>query len=101
VISRAALKVVSRGAARTDIVSLPAELLDLDGPALPGVTAPRPPDEAIPATLMPLRDAVDATQRRLVRAALDACGGNWADAARRLDVDPSNLHKLARRLGLK
>lgn len=42
VISRAALKVVSRGAARTDIVSLPAELLDLDGPALPGVTAPRP-----------------------------------------------------------
>jgi anaerobic nitric oxide reductase transcription regulator len=27
--------------------------------------------------------------------------GNWAVAARALDVDPSNLHKLARRLGLK
>ena len=101
VISRAALKVVSRGAARTDIVSLPAELLDLDGPALTGTSAPTPADEAPPATLMPLRDAVDATQRRLVRAALDACSGNWADAARRLEVDPSNLHKLARRLGLK
>jgi len=36
-----------------------------------------------------------------LRDALDACGGNRADLARRLDVDPGNLHKLARRLGLK
>jgi len=28
-------------------------------------------------------------------------GDNWANAARDLDLDPSNLHKLARRLGLK
>ena len=48
-----------------------------------------------------LRDAVDACQRQVLNAALVAHGGNWAQAARTLDVDPSNLHKLARRLGLK
>ena len=36
-----------------------------------------------------------------IRQALDANQGNWAMAARALDVDASNLHKLARRLGLK
>ncbi len=100
VISRAALKAVSRGAARTDIVSLPADLLDLDGVTTPAAT-PETYDTASGAILPSMREAIDATQRRLVRAALDACAGNWADAARRLDVDPSNLHKLARRLGLK
>ena len=37
----------------------------------------------------------------LAATALAACGGNWTQAAHRLDVDASNLHKLARRLGLK
>ncbi len=100
VISRAALKAVSRGAARTDIVSLPADLLDLDGVTTPAAT-PETRDPTSGAILPSMREAIDATQRRLVRAALDTCAGNWADAARRLDVDPSNLHKLARRLGLK
>jgi anaerobic nitric oxide reductase transcription regulator len=52
------------------------------------------------ATLSP-RDAARQAQRRSIRDALDAAGGNWARAARALDTDPSNLHKLARRLGLK
>ena len=33
--------------------------------------------------------------------ALAQHGGNWAQAARALEVDASNLHKLARRLGIK
>jgi anaerobic nitric oxide reductase transcription regulator len=108
VISRAALKAVSRGARRTDIVTLPPELLDLDGatpPPAAGASAPASnaaqDDTDSPAAALHLRDAVDATQRRHIRRTLDACDGNWAHAARRLDVDPSNLHKLARRLGLK
>jgi anaerobic nitric oxide reductase transcription regulator len=36
-----------------------------------------------------------------VEAALQACQGNWAQAARRLGIDSSNLHKLAHRLGMK
>ena len=59
----------------------------------------RPPRRRTACCL--LRDAVDACQRQHVRLALQAHDGNWAAAARVLEVDPSNLHKLARRLGLK
>ena len=103
VISRAAIKAVSRGANRNHIVTLEAGLLDLSGadlrPLAPAPDAPpaTTPDGALPA----LRDAVDACQRQHVRLALQAHDGNWAAAARVLEVDPSNLHKLARRLGLK
>lgn len=102
VISRAALKAVSRGASRDEIISLPPELLDLDGPldrAPSHDTAPAP-GPIVPAGAS-LKQVVDAAQRQAVAAALAATSGNWAEAARRLDVDPSNLHKLARRLGMK
>ena len=49
----------------------------------------------------PLRAAVDDLQRDLIRAALKNSGGNWAAAARALGVNRSNLHKLAKRLGIK
>lgn len=101
VVSRAALKAVSRGADRRDIVTLEAELLDLDAITSPlpasGVAAPA----VEPAALLPLRDIVDASQRQAIRQALARAGGNWAAAARQLDLDASNLHKLARRLGVK
>lgn len=100
VISRAALKTMSRGVNRNDIVSLPADLLDLD--RLEGAAAP--PSIATSEQENPfgtLREAVDERQRQAIADALRLCGGNWARAARQLDVDPSNLHKLARRLGLK
>jgi anaerobic nitric oxide reductase transcription regulator len=45
--------------------------------------------------------AARAAQRRSILAALRAVNGNWAQAARQMAMDPSNLHKLARRLGLK
>ncbi len=48
-----------------------------------------------------LRAAVDECQRQCIQAALARHGGNWAGAARELDIDASNLHKLARRLALK
>jgi anaerobic nitric oxide reductase transcription regulator len=53
---------------------------------------------ALPSTL---RAAVDACQRQCIQTALARHGGNWAGAARALDIDASNLHKLARRLALK
>ena len=102
VISRAALKALSRGAGRNDIVTLEAALLDLDADAAAPL-APPPEAAAAPTPTAegPLRDAVDACQRQCIAAALARHGGNWAQAARALDVDASNLHKLARRLGLK
>lgn len=98
VISRAALKLLSRGALRSEILTLEAELLDLDSvaPAVPR-TAPSTPPGAAPT----LREAVDDCQRQCIQQALQQADGNWASAARLLEVDPSNLHKLARRLGLK
>jgi anaerobic nitric oxide reductase transcription regulator len=119
VVSRAALKAVSRGADRADIVTLPPELLDLDGVSLglsgglAGAAARRSSSSGEPASggtasagggpqeELPLRDAVEALQRQCIRAALQACEGNWARAARRLGLDASNLHKLAHRLRLK
>ncbi|MCB9896433.1 MAG: nitric oxide reductase transcriptional regulator NorR [Planctomycetes bacterium] len=48
-----------------------------------------------------LRQALADYQRAAVRAALAACDENWAAAARRLGMHRSNLHHLARRLGLR
>lgn len=103
VISRAALKAVSRGAVRTDLVTLGPELLDLE--AASAVLDPVPPVAAEGAVAAlrsgSLREQVEACQRQAVRTALDAHAQNWAQAARALGLDASNLHKLARRLGLK
>lgn len=49
----------------------------------------------------PLKESIDHLQRDLIRAALKNKNGNWAAAARELGVNRSNLHKLAKRLGLK
>lgn len=103
VISRAALRAVSRGARRSDIVTLEAELLDLDSARLPGVSIPNTADSGVsaPPAGVSLKAATDVYQRQLIRATLQHSADNWAEAARLLDVDSSNLHKLARRLGLK
>lgn len=122
VISRAALKALSRGAARRDIITLDAELLDLeanpvhstlDAAAIPpsiiagafsnerirggGIAAP----STSTTTIAPLQRAVEHFQRQYIQAVLDTYAGNWAAAARQLQIDPSNLHKLARKIGLK
>ncbi|MCP4048635.1 MAG: nitric oxide reductase transcription regulator, partial [Gammaproteobacteria bacterium] len=48
-----------------------------------------------------LRQATDAFQHDYISHVVDDCRGNWADAARTLGVDSGNLHRLAKRLGLK
>lgn len=103
VISRAALRAVSRGANRTEIVTLEPEHLDLDlQPAdLPPEEVLGLPDPVTTSGNLPLKTALDAYQRQLIRQTLANCDGNWASAARALELDASNLHKLARRLGMK
>lgn len=48
-----------------------------------------------------LREATGAFQRQLITRELQNSGGNWAAAARTLELDVANLHRLAKRLGLK
>ncbi|NYT25979.1 nitric oxide reductase transcriptional regulator NorR [Alcaligenaceae bacterium] len=114
VISRAALKLLSRGASRDQILTVPAELLDLDLPPDTMARTARSPDEAyagsagtLPGAVNgaaapgPLRTAIEDHERSLIQRALQASGNNWAHAARMLDIDSSNLHKRAKKLGLK
>ncbi len=49
---------------------------------------------------VPLSDALDAYERRLIAAALAQSDGNIAEAARRLQTDRPNLYRRMRRLGL-
>ncbi|WP_426077304.1 nitric oxide reductase transcriptional regulator NorR [Janthinobacterium sp. PSPC3-1] len=101
VISRAALKAVIRGADRKQIVTLEPDMLDLDGVEMPGgadEAPPPPPSDGQPATMQQI---VEASQRQAIRQALRQHQGNWAASARQLGLDASNLHKLARRVGIK
>lgn len=104
VISRAALRAVSQGALRTNIVTLEPRHLDLDivttleHPVIPTNTDETP---AIQENISTMKDAVEQFQRQLIRRTLTASNNNWAEVARKLELDASNLHKLAKRLGLK
>lgn len=132
VMGRAALKLLSRGVNRRDIVTLTEDLLDLDdapsnppsnsssgtssgtssasrvGAAAGAADAARTDDAvsspstgAVGPGMAGLREQVSRFEQGLVRQALQLAGGNWAEAARWLGIDASNLHKLARRLGVK
>ncbi|CAO3440528.1 nitric oxide reductase transcriptional regulator NorR [Azospirillum endophyticum] len=65
------------------------------------VLRPRRPDQADDLPDLLLRDAVEDLERRMIRAHLARHDGNWAQAARSLGLDRSNLFRLARRLGLR
>ncbi|NYT63963.1 nitric oxide reductase transcriptional regulator NorR [Alcaligenaceae bacterium] len=143
VISRGALKMLSRGASRDQILTLGPELLDLDvaepisesfqdtqitgvgssGLAMTDTFTPENEDDLYanepfygagsslisnPASplgtqqkILPMRLALEHCQRAAIQHALTANSHNWAQAARSLELDSSNLHKLAKKLGLK
>lgn len=105
VISRAALRTVSLGIDRNDIITIEPELLALESSV--NVTSSVRPVH--PATnekiesedIQTLRQATEFFQRNQIREKLKEHKGNWAATARSLGLDTSNLHKLAKKLGLK
>lgn len=101
VISRAAIKALSQGARDDEIITLEPVWLDLPVPTAVSELALDAPCGPELTAQLSLREQVEQAQRGAIREALAACDGRWAVAARRLELDPSNLHKLARRLGLK
>ena len=50
---------------------------------------------------MELNDAVTEFQRTLITERLQSYAQNWSQAAKALGVDRGNLHRMAKRLGLK
>ncbi len=98
-IGRATLKAMARMPDRTR--TLTVEAIDLDlAPGAPLATAAAMSPTAVPATV-DLRASVEEFQRGLIAQALQQQSGNWAGAARALNLDRANLHRLASRLGLK
>jgi anaerobic nitric oxide reductase transcription regulator len=106
VISRAALRASSRSPKGTLVLitaqDVGADYLatyqDSQSAAEPKAVATTKALEAVRD--MPLRDAVDLFQRELIQDALKRNDGTWASAARDLGMHRSNLHHLAKRLGL-
>lgn len=103
VISRAAIK-VRAARPQDDLLTIEAANLDLDTTVRPS----RRPDVAMtmgtPETqekAPTLRDAVDRFQRECIERSLARHEDNWSAVARELSVDRGNLHRLARRLGIK
>ena len=65
--------------------------------------APSADAQALPPPALPeggLRPAVQAYERQLIEHSLARHQGNWAAAARALQLDRANLHRLAKRLGI-
>ncbi|AFJ46668.1 nitric oxide reductase transcriptional regulator NorR [Shimwellia blattae] len=98
--------IVARAAQSGPDVVLSAAHLPLS--AAPGPEAPA--QQSTPAPALPggtgaaelsLRDATDAFQRQLIEQALARHQHNWAASARALHLDVANLHRLAKRLGMK
>jgi anaerobic nitric oxide reductase transcription regulator len=101
VISRAVLK-ASFGVPRGNpVVIYPSHL---GGDFVPSHLSegPQPPEEKTVFTKdFSFNDAVRAFKIRMIQKAIDKNNGNWAAAARDLNMHRSNLHNLAKRLGLK
>ena len=104
-IGRAVLRLQAASGGHRRILSVDADLLALPMPGdLPGVGP-----EAVSATpsahadlaKTDLKDATEAFQRRCIQTALARHPDNWAACARALGMDRANLHRLAKRLGLK
>ena len=101
-ILRAALR--ASGGRRRELVVIEVQHLDLSPLLAPSATEPTAVAAPVPAApglpRRSLQDIIEDTKRRHIAAAVEEAGGNWAEAARLLQLDRANLHRLARRLGM-
>jgi anaerobic nitric oxide reductase transcription regulator len=101
IISRAVLKAsfdVPRG---DPMVIYPPHLGGDFVPAHLSERLPSPEEKTIFTKDFSFNEAVRAYKIRMIQKATDKNNGNWAAAARDLNMHRSNLHNLAKRLGLK
>jgi anaerobic nitric oxide reductase transcription regulator len=99
IISRAVLKASQQQSANSILQIKPEHLAGDLGSAMyvqPVQNVPESRDE-----MVSFRDEVSRFQIHLIQSALKKNNGNWAAAARDLDMNRSNLHNLATRLGIR
>lgn len=101
IISRAVLKVSQKSSADVPLQIRPEHLAGDIGAAMFVQPAEETFAQAPPAGKISLRDEVKLFQIARIQSALAHNDGNWAAAARDLDMNRSNLHNLATRLGLR
>ncbi|MEY0267558.1 nitric oxide reductase transcriptional regulator NorR [Morganella morganii] len=89
--------VLARATGSSDELLLQPHHFSPEETAEPAVSHQLPAEE----TDQDLRSATDTFQAGLIRTALARSDGSWAAAARSLGIDAGNLHRLAKRLGLK
>ncbi|MGL5038689.1 MAG: nitric oxide reductase transcriptional regulator NorR [Aeromonas sp.] len=92
--------VLARAEQSSQIPTLRAHHFNLAANATHPPLASVQPVASLPAA-MGLRLATDAFQLAYIEQTLAAQQGNWAATARALELDGGNLHRLAKRLGLK
>ncbi len=101
IISRSVLKASSESNHKDIILIQPNHLAGDLGAAI--YTNPAPSTPPLPEAFnkISLRDELKSYQIRLINSALEKNNGNWSAAARDLDMNRSNLHNLATRLGIR
>jgi anaerobic nitric oxide reductase transcription regulator len=99
-ISRAALKAAAGGTGSDRIVTIEPSHLDLAKPRLDETAQALRRDEPMNAERISLAAASAKFQRELIERTLLTQRGNWAAAARELELDRGNLRRLAKRLGI-
>ncbi|HFQ5063918.1 TPA: nitric oxide reductase transcriptional regulator NorR [Vibrio vulnificus] len=82
-----------------ELISQDFDIKTPTSPMLPTVAASQAQHEI--HSDIGLKQATDAFQKQLILRALESNQGNWAAAARQLELDSGNLHRLAKRLGIK
>ena len=98
-ISRALLRVKQRAGTSGPTALEPGDLDELPQVSLPAQQTQSQSPE--PTSELTLAQAIDDYQTTLIRERVELSEGNWSKAAKSLGVHRSNLHRLARRLGLK
>ena len=99
VISRAALRAKANSPHQA-IVSLTAELLEITPDKPVGNLTGLETNPSISLPNMSLKAATEAFQKRVIAHALQQADGNWAMAAKQLQMDRSNLIRMAKRLNI-
>ena len=108
---RAVLRALRRPRTARQMLSVTATDLGLSTAFAQGGTTAQALTEAAPShaaaakapvpSSLGLRAQVEQWERQLIEQALQAHGFRWAAAARALQVDPGNLQRLAKRLGIE
>lgn len=101
IISRAVLKASFDSPKGDPVVIDPSHLGSDLIPADLHIRPPLPKKEPVFTKDFSFNDEVKTFKRKMIRQALKQNNGNWAAAARDLNMHRSNLHNLAKRLGLK